>query len=81
MVDCFATGSVVRRRRKANSAPFLAVLKTDLPLHGKRIELRKHGFSRTATWLLPVLEQFLRFFDFGEILPRIEIDEHWREHL
>ena len=22
-----------------------------------------------------------RFFDFGEILPRIEIDEDWREHL
>ena len=28
-----------------------------------------------------MLEQFLRFFDFGEILPRSEIDEDWREHL
>src|SRR6476646_3905641 len=37
--------------------------------------------TETATWLLPMLEQFLRFFDFGEISPRIEIDEHWREHL
>ena len=30
---------------------------------------------------MPMLEQLLRFFDFGEILPRIEIDEDWREHL
>ena len=28
-----------------------------------------------------MLEQFLRFFDFDEILPRSEIDEDWREHL
>src|SRR5947207_10297531 len=28
-----------------------------------------------------MLEQLRRFFDFGEILPRIEIDEGWREHL
>ena len=27
-----------------------------------------------------MLEQFLRFFDFGEISPRSEIDENWREH-
>jgi hypothetical protein len=30
---------------------------------------------------MPMPEQLLRFFDFGEILPRIEIDEDWREHL
>jgi hypothetical protein len=28
-----------------------------------------------------MLEQFLRFFDFEQILPRNEIDEDWREHL
>jgi hypothetical protein len=28
-----------------------------------------------------MLEQLLRFFDFGEILRRIEIDEGWRQHL
>ena len=28
-----------------------------------------------------LVEQLFRFFDFGEILPRIEIDEDWREHL
>ena len=28
-----------------------------------------------------MLEQLLGFFDLGEILARIEIDEDWREHL
>ena len=28
-----------------------------------------------------MLDELFRFFDFGEILPRIEIDEDWREHL
>jgi hypothetical protein len=50
-------------------------------LHDRRMESRKHGFKRMAAWLMPRLEQLLRFFDFGEILPRIEIDEDWREHL
>jgi hypothetical protein len=45
------------------------------------MESPKHGFKSTATWLMPLPEQLLRFFDFGEILPRIEIDEDWREHL
>jgi hypothetical protein len=31
--------------------------------------------------LVPVREQPFRFFDFGEILPRGEIDEDRREHL
>lgn len=30
---------------------------------------------------MPMLEQLLGFFDLREILPRIEIDEDWREHL
>ena len=30
---------------------------------------------------MPVLEQLLRFFNFGEISPRFKIDEDWREHL
>ena len=47
----------------------------------ERMESPKHGFKSTATWLMPLPEQLFRFFDFGEILPRIEIDEHWREHL
>lgn len=34
-----------------------------------------------AGWLTPVREQPFRFFDFGEILPRSEIDEDRREHL
>ena len=44
----------------------------------------KDGIAETrfqAAWLMPLLEQLLRFFDFGKILPRIEIDEGWREHL
>src|SRR6266446_5259142 len=45
------------------------------------MESRKHGFNRMAVWLMPMPEQLLRFLDFGEILPRIEIDEDWREHL
>src|SRR6516164_5294785 len=28
-----------------------------------------------------MLEQLFRFFDFGEILPRVELDEDWRQHL
>ena len=44
----------------------------------------KDGIAETrfqAAWLMPLREQLLRFFDFGKILPRIEIDEGWREHL
>jgi hypothetical protein len=44
-----------------------------------RVEARGHAFPDYA--LMPILEQLFRFFDFGEILPRIEIDEDWREHL
>src|SRR6266568_183922 len=39
------------------------------------------GFNRMAAWLMPMLEQLLRFFDFGKILPRIEIEEDRHEHL
>src|SRR5438552_1340471 len=49
----------------------------------KRIQIGRwtsHGFKSIAAWLMPVLEQLLRFFNFGEISPRFKIDEDWREH-
>jgi hypothetical protein len=37
--------------------------------------------DRVAAWLTRMLDELFRFFDFGKILPCIEIDENWREDL
>ena len=41
---------------------------------------RSYALAATGSHLL-LLEQGFRFFDFGEILRRVEIDKDWREHL